>query len=84
VHATRRFMSDMPIDHVVAKLDFTNAFNNIHRDVMLASVADNVPDIYKFCHLAYDQSTHFRFAHHDILSQEGCQQGDPLGHCYFA
>jgi hypothetical protein len=38
VHATRRFISDMPPSHVIAKLDFSNAFNNLHRDVMLFAV----------------------------------------------
>ena len=29
VHATRRFMESMPKEFVIAKLDFTNAFNNL-------------------------------------------------------
>ena len=35
VHATRRFMESMPNEFVIAKLDFTNAFNNLRRDAML-------------------------------------------------
>ena len=83
VHATRRFISDLPADYVVAKLDFSNAFNNLHRDVMLSAVSTNVPEIYRFCHLAYDCSTHLKFASNIILSQEGAQQGDPLGPLLF-
>ena len=35
VHATRRFAEHMPDDQVIVKLDFTNAFNSLHRDAML-------------------------------------------------
>jgi hypothetical protein len=83
VHATRRFVADMPPDYVVAKLDFSNAFNNLHRDVMLSAVAEHVPDIYKFCYLAYDKSSFLQFSNNIILSQEGAQQGDPLGSLMF-
>jgi hypothetical protein len=83
VHATRRFISNMPDDYVIAKLDFSNAFNNVHRDVMLSSVADNIPEIYKFCHLAYNATTLLKYSNRVILSQEGVQQGDPLGPLLF-
>jgi len=53
VHAARRFIDSMPSDSVVAKLDFSNAFNCLHRDVMLTAVKDQLPELYKFCHLAY-------------------------------
>ena len=55
VHTTRRFVQTMPTDYVIAKLDFTNAFNTLHRDSMLDAVFQNIPEIYKFCHLAYRQ-----------------------------
>ena len=55
VHATRRFVESMPADHCVVKLDFSNAFNSLHRDVMLNAVLENVPGIYKFCHLSYSK-----------------------------
>ena len=35
---TRRFMEMMPKGHVIAKLDFSNAFNSLHRDAMLEAV----------------------------------------------
>jgi len=53
VHATRRFIEAMPDGHVVAKLDFCNAFNSMRRDLMLRSVLSAVPGIYRFCHLCY-------------------------------
>ena len=43
VHATRRFTESMPNEFVIAKLDFTNAFNNLRRDAMLEAVYKTVP-----------------------------------------
>jgi hypothetical protein len=75
----RRFVQSMPDDYVVAKLDFSNAFNTLHRDAMLQSVIEEIPEIYKFCHLAYNNPSSLKFGNFTILSQEGPQQGDPLG-----
>ena len=84
VHATRQFLSYMPVDQVLVKLDFSNAFNCIRRDAVLAAVADSAPDIYKFCHLAYNQTSVLQYGQHIIYSQEGVQQGDPLGSLLFS
>ena len=35
----------MPDGHVVAKIDFSNAFNSLRRDLMLRSLASTVPGI---------------------------------------
>ena len=48
--ATRRYIDAMPDGHVVAKIDFNNAFNSLRRDLMLRSIASTVPGIYRFCH----------------------------------
>ena len=37
VHATRRFLTNMPAD-ILVKLDFTNAFNCVRRDAVLAAI----------------------------------------------
>lgn len=83
VHATRRYIDAMPHGHVVAKIDFSNAFNSLRRDLLLRSVASTVPGIYRFCHLAYSQPSVLRFDTRTILSQEGPHQGDPLGALLF-
>jgi len=83
IHATRRFVENMPAGHVVAKLDFSNAFNSLHRDAMLESVCRLVPEIYRFCSLSYDKPSLLKFGSHSILSQVGAQQGDPLGPLLF-
>ena len=83
VHATRRFLNNMPADYIIVKLDFSNAFNSLHRDTMLNAIVEHVPQIYRFCHLAYDTSSALKFFNHTLLSQEGVQQGDPLGPLLF-
>ena len=40
---------------------------------MLSAVAENTREIYRFCYIAYDKPTHFKFFSHTILSQEGAQ-----------
>jgi len=83
VHATRRYAENMPATHCIVKLDFINAFNSLHRDAMLQAAHDNIPGIYKFCHLAYSRPSILAFSDRTILSEEGPQQGDPLGAALF-
>jgi Reverse transcriptase (RNA-dependent DNA polymerase) len=73
----------MPADFVVAKLDFSNAFNSLHRDKILEMVYSKLPELYQFCLLAYGQHSFLSFGSDLILSEEGAQQGDPLGPLLF-
>jgi hypothetical protein len=50
---------------------------------MLSAVAENAPQIYRFCHLAYDNRSLLKFSTREIFSDEGIQQGDPLGPLLF-
>ena len=43
----------MPSDHVIVKLDFSNAFNCIRRDLIFDSIATNIPEIYRLVYSAY-------------------------------
>jgi len=47
-------------------------------------VADAVPEIYRFCHLAYNHTSLLQYGKKTIESQEGVQQGDPLGPLLFS
>jgi len=67
---------------VLVKLDFSNAFNSIHRLQMLHSVHSRIPELYAFCHSAYSQPLLF-FGPYIVTSQEDAQQGDPIGPLLF-
>ena len=73
----------MPADHAVVKLDFSNAFNSIHRSTVLNDVATHVPEILKFCLSAYNDPSILKFNSQSVISQEGVQQRDPLGPLLF-
>jgi hypothetical protein len=84
VHATRRFISQMQPGDVLVKLDFSNAFNSLRRDDMLHAVATHIPEILHFCLLAYSSSSNLLLDNFTIVSDEGVQQGDPLGSLLFS
>ena len=50
---------------------------------MLEAVGREIPEIFKFCHLSYGYPSILKFGSHSIISQEGAQQGDPLGPLLF-
>lgn len=83
VHATRRFVENFNPNDVLVKLDFSNAFNTLHRDAMLQSVSNELPEVYRFCHSAYSRETILQFGNKSVISAEGVQQGDPIGPLLF-
>ena len=83
VHSTRRYLEALPPDHVVVKLDLSNAFNSIHRREMLLSVYDRIAELYAFCRSAYSQPSCLFFGPYIVSSEEGVQQGDPIGPLLF-
>jgi len=83
VHAMRRLLTNLPPGHAVIKLDFSNAFNCVRRDLILDSIAGKTPEIYRLVHSAYSCQPVLSFGGHEILSREGAHQGDPLGSLEF-
>ena len=83
IHSARRYLQSLAPDHIMVKLDFANAFNSLRRSDMLLSVSDRLPELYAFCLSSYSQPSFLYFGSHVILSQEGPQQGDPLGPLFF-
>ena len=78
VHAARCFTSNMPPDNILVKMDFSNAFNCLHRDFMLERVNEVISELYNCCHLAYSHHSMRQFGYFSISSEEGPQQRDPL------
>ena len=64
-------------------MNFSNAFNSFHRDYMLERISEVIPELYKFCHLVYNEHSFLQFGKFCLTSQEGSQQGDPLGGLLF-
>ena len=87
VHATRCYLHNRVCntDIAILKLDFSNAFNSrpIHRDVILSAVHHYTPCLLKFVYSCYAEPSHLVFGENIIQSEEGAQQGDPLGPLLF-
>ena len=62
VHAIRAYVeSDTVQDQVLLKIDFKNAFNSVHRDVVLKLIREKVPAIYGFVYQCYEESSYLFF-----------------------
>ena len=83
VHAVRLYLNESDPEKAVIKLDFRNAFNSIRRDKVLLAVLNHVPELYPFVHSAYSSPSTLFWADKTIQSEEGVQQGDPLGPLLF-
>ena len=53
VHAARMYLANCPSNHLLLKLDFSNAFNCLRRDKMLMAVKNSVPELYNFVFSAH-------------------------------
>src|SRR6267154_3688522 len=83
VHAARRYLDSKSSDRAFVKLDFTNAFNSLRRDAMLEAVVSNCPDLLPLASSAYGSPSHLWLGDRLLASEEGVQQGDPLGPLLF-
>lgn len=68
----------------MVKLDYKNAFNSIFRDKMLREVRDRTPEIFNYVAQCYTNPSYLNWNGNLILSERGCQQGDPLGPLLFS
>jgi hypothetical protein len=78
-HAARSYIAGLQPGQGLLKLDFSNAFNKVRRDNMFQTVHDELPELYPFVHMCYASASLLNFGDHLLLSDEGAQQGDPLG-----
>ena len=51
VHAARTYFDNLPLDHVLLMLDFSNAFNSVHQDKKLTQVSELAPELLPLCTL---------------------------------
>ena len=73
------YLRNMQEHHLLLKLDFKNAFNCLRRDKMLAAVSKKGPELFPLIHSAYGTPSSLFIGDTIIQSDEGIQQGDPLG-----
>jgi len=83
VHTARSFLEGCSPNEGILKIDFRNAFNTVRRDVVLECVAEHLPDLLPFVASAYAAPSRLLFGEFVIQSEEGVQQGDPLGPLLF-
>lgn len=83
VHAARSYLHQMERGKVLLKTDFRNAFNTVRRDSILEAVAKHFPELLPFATSTIGASSVLQFGEFQLLSDEGAQQGDPLGPLYF-
>ena len=83
VHSARRYLQSMPAGHVMVKLDFANAFNSLHRRDMLLAVSHRLPELYSYSFSAYARPSVLFYGPYHLMSNEGPQQGDPIGPLLF-
>lgn len=84
VHAARHFVNyDHTSTKVLVKLDFRNAYNEIERHPLLQATKEKCPEIFRFICQCYERPTWLTFGEFGMLSQRGCQQGDPCGPTIF-
>src|SRR6267154_2507467 len=83
VHAIRFFLDHKADGQAFVKLDFANAFNTIRRDCVWEAVASTCPDLLAFVLAAYGAPSCLWLGDKTLWSDEGVQQGDPLGPLLF-
>jgi hypothetical protein len=82
-HAARSFLSNLTDGQALLKIDFTNAFNTLRRDRMLLVIREELPELFPFISSCYSGQSFLRFGKYTLMSDEGPQQGDPLGPLLF-
>ena len=78
IDSARQYLTDLPADYGMVKLDFRNAFNSVRRDKVLEAALEHIPELYPFVYSCYSAASNLFFDNSILQSQEGVQQGDPL------
>ena len=84
-HSCQRYIENPDsIQKIMLKVDFRNAFNTIRRDVVIMKVESIVPQALPLVWQAYSEASYLLHGSDTLMSEEGVQQGDPLGPTLFS
>lgn len=85
VHSMRNTLAERwsDPDFLILKVDFSNAFNNVSRQVLLEECRKTFPDLLPWAYYCYGSTSLLFHQDNKIKSCVGVQQGDPLGPLLF-
>ena len=69
---------------ILVKIDFSNAFNCVDRQVFLEQCRHQFPGLAQWAEWCYSKPSNLFFGSETIPSEKGVQQGDPIGPLLFA
>ena len=87
VHAVASCLEDKsipPEKRFILLVDFSNAFNSVHRSALCREVREHTPGISAWMECSYGVQPLLHLSDHTLYSCCGVQQGDPLGPLGFA
>ena len=77
--SARLYLSNLPPDSVMLKIDFKNSFNFFRHDELMEAVDLHVLDIHPYMYTSFSSISTLYFGGSILNSADGVQQGDPLG-----
>ena len=86
VHSCRKWaeLHKQSRQKALLKIDFSNAFNCVSRDVVLRQVRSDFPAVSRWVTWCYAKPSKLVFGTETVASAAGVQQGDPLGPLLFS
>ena len=86
VHSLQRYVTARGASstHTLVSLDFSNAFNAVHRQEFMDRARDVCPGLLPWLRTSYGGAAELFLGSHSLQATSGVQQGDPLGPLLFA
>jgi hypothetical protein len=82
-HAACSFLGNLSDGQAFLNIDFSDAFNTLRRERTFAVIRKEMPEFFPFTYSCYSSQSFIRFDQYTLLSDEGTQQGAPLGPLLF-